>query len=114
MRISENWRDLRKYKPWQSQMARFGWTRVIGGFSFVAVMFGVLFLGSAVVGGSTASTGALITVTLVAITAGVTWFVFLQHVRDRLPPATRRRVGLVAGWGAVLAIVGLFLGLAFR
>ena len=97
MKISETLRDLWKYKPWQSSDAHFGWTRVIGGLACLTVLFGVLFLGSAVVGGSTASTGALITVTLVAITAAVMASVGLQALAEkRLRPATYRRVGLVA------------------
>ena len=115
MRISETLRDLWKYKPWLSSDAHFGWTRVIGGLTFVIVLFGVGFLGSAVVGGSTASTGALITVLLVAITAAVMATVGLQAlVENRLPPATYQRVGLVAWWAAVLAAVGVYLALAFR
>ena len=78
-------------------------------------MFGVGFLGSAVVGGSTASTGALITVVLVAITAAVMASVGLQVLAEnRLRPTTYRRVGFVAWWAGVLAAVGAYLALSFR
>ncbi len=114
MGILENWREIRKYYPWRSSNAHHGWVRVIPGFSFVAVFFGVSILGSAVVGGKTASTGALITVTVVAITAGVIAGYGLSALRYRLPLATSQRVGLVAFWVAVLAAVGVLLALAFR
>jgi hypothetical protein len=113
MGISENWREYRKYKPWEWSMASYGW-KMVGGLVLIAVLSGVLILGFAVVGGENASTGAAITATLVAITAAVIASYSVLPLKDQLPPARRHRAGRAAFWAAILALVGYFLVLAFR
>lgn len=112
MGILENWKEIRKYNPWRSSLAHHGWRWVIGWFPFLIVFPAVIFLGSAIVGRETATTGALIAVILVAGTAAVIATYGLWALEDRLLPATRERVGLVAFWVAAVAAVGVCLALA--
>ena len=112
-------RRVLEFDYWRSWMVDYGWRWTIAPFAYVIVLGGVMILGWEVIGmgsrtveGEIVSLGAFIAVIAVAVMAGVIAWFGVEALQDRLPPATSERVGLVAFWVAVLAIVGVSLGAA--